>query len=150
MGDVEMNLQKRLVIGVSFLALLSSNVMADKKDKPLCKLATLKGAYHFFIDNPPSFAAGQYMFDGAGNGDLSYTTQWIDKDKPDSHPMQHFTYSTDPTEYCKFIFQGFSTGDKVLYTNPNGYSGSILGVSISTGQPITYEIFRGPKTPARH
>ena len=140
-----------LFIGVLAIGITTS-VMAEKNDKPepVCDNATLNGAYHFSKEDPYHVQAGQWRFDGAGNGDVSYTTHWIDQAQPEGTTKQQFTYSIDPTEYCKYTLHGFSTGDKVLYTNLNGYSGSITGVSVGSGHPIAYDIFRGPKTPARY
>jgi hypothetical protein len=133
-----------LAIGMSSIVTAGGIPITPK----LCNEATLIGRYHQHLMTSEGAAAGQYVFDGHGNGVT--TSIFHRNDTTDNDPVVlpvYFTYTMDHKEDCKFNLHGFSA-QRILYVTDSGDSASLLAkLSRVTSSPNSYEITRGPITP---
>jgi len=143
-------------LALSALAIgITSNAVAGEhsKTEKSCNLSTLKGLYHFSIEQSDMVAAGQYVFDGAGSGVRNVDTHYTGTTIPQpSTQTTTFSYFADSTVDCKYIIRGFAATDRQLYLAVSGDSGAITGEHSTNplAPRVGYELIRGPKPPARH
>ncbi|MEY3758993.1 MAG: hypothetical protein RIR39_484 [Pseudomonadota bacterium] len=91
--------------------------------------------------------AGQYRFDGAGNGEFIVSV--ISSDSNSNSPetvVVPFTYIEDPISPCKYTIDGRNAGlgIKDVYSEVSGEAAGLVGKGIITGTSSAYEIIRGP------